>query len=77
MPFPAEPSKRCIFEYVYFSRPDSMVFGRNVYAVRKLHGRALARECPVDADSSCRCPIRAFPPRLGLPKNRGCRSNWV
>jgi len=48
--FPEAPLKRCIFEYVYFSRPDSLLYGRNVYSVRKQHGRALARECPAEAD---------------------------
>jgi len=49
-PFPAMPGRRCIFEYVYFSRPDSLLFSRNVYQVRKQQGRALARECPAEAD---------------------------
>ena len=40
----------CIFELIYFARPDSEMFGRNVYQIRKAHGRQLAREAPVDAD---------------------------
>ena len=40
----------CIFEYIYFSRPDSTIFGKNVYLMRKAHGRRLALESPVDAD---------------------------
>jgi amidophosphoribosyltransferase len=40
----------CIFEFIYFARPDSTFFGRNVYQTRKAHGRRLAEEAPVDAD---------------------------
>ena len=40
----------CIFEFIYFARPDSMFLGRNVYQIRKAHGRRLATEAPVPAD---------------------------
>ncbi len=70
-PFPVMPSKRCIFEYVYFSRPDSTVFGRNVYAVRKQHGRALARECPADADVVVPVPDSGVPAALGFAEEAG------
>jgi amidophosphoribosyltransferase len=40
----------CIFEFIYFARPDSTFMGRNVYEIRKAHGRRLAHEAPVDAD---------------------------
>jgi amidophosphoribosyltransferase len=44
------PQSFCIFEFIYFARPDSTIFGKNVYLVRKAHGKRLAQESPVDAD---------------------------
>ena len=49
-PLPKAPEHCCIFEHIYFARPDSMVFGSNVYQIRKQLGRTLAEESPVDAD---------------------------
>src|SRR5881397_2349069 len=49
-PFPPMAARPCIFEYIYFSRPDSLVGGRNVYDVRKTMGAQLAREAPASAD---------------------------
>jgi amidophosphoribosyltransferase len=43
-------SSFCIFEFIYFARPDSTFMGRNVYQIRKAHGRVLAKEAPVSAD---------------------------
>ena len=49
-PMPRVPERLCVFEHIYFSRPDSIVYGANVYQIRKQLGRELAREHPVDAD---------------------------
>lgn len=49
-PFRKVKPRHCIFEFIYFARPDSIVFGRSVYQVRKALGRELARETHVDAD---------------------------
>jgi amidophosphoribosyltransferase len=76
-PFTPAPRRRCIFEYVYFSRPDSLLYGRNVYQVRKLQGRALARESPIDADVWCRFRTQVTSPRSATLKSRVCRSRWA
>jgi amidophosphoribosyltransferase len=70
-PFAHAPTRRCIFEYVYFSRPDSQVFGRNVYQVRKQQGRALARESPAQADIVVPVPDSGTPAALGFAEESG------
>ncbi len=70
-PFPSAEPKRCIFEYVYFSRPDSLLYGRSVYQVRKLQGRALARQCPVDADIVVPVPDSGNAAALGYAEQSG------
>jgi amidophosphoribosyltransferase len=70
-PFPAAPLTRCVFEYVYFARPDSTVFGRNVYQVRKSLGRQLAREQPASADLVVPVPDSGVPAALGFAEESG------
>jgi len=64
-PFPPSPHAKCIFEYIYFARPDSKLFGHNVYQVRKALGRQLARESPVDADLVTPVPDSGVPAAMG------------
>jgi amidophosphoribosyltransferase len=65
-PFKPQKSRFCIFEYVYFARPDSNVDGRNVYDARKRIGVELAREMPVDADVIVPVPDSGTPAAIGF-----------
>ena len=67
-----EPTpKHCIFEYVYFARPDSDVFGQNVYESRKRMGRELAKERPVEADMVVPVPDGGVPAAIGYAQASG------
>lgn len=61
----------CVFEYVYFARPDSTVFGQNVYQVRKNMGRELAKEMPVEADMVIPVPDSGIAAALGYSEESG------
>lgn len=65
-PFENKPMRPCIFEYVYFARPDSTVHGRSVYEVRKAFGRELGIESNIDADVVIPVPDSGIPAALGL-----------
>lgn len=64
-PFPAKQARPCVFEYVYFARPDSVVNGRSVYDVRKRMGRRLAQENPAEVDVVVPVPDSGVPAALG------------
>ena len=80
-PFGPAPQSQCVFEHVYFARPDSYVFGESVNEVRTQLGRMLAREAPVDADVIVPIPdsgvcaaigyaeVSGIPMRMGLIRN--------
>ncbi|MGH6912127.1 MAG: amidophosphoribosyltransferase, partial [Geminicoccales bacterium] len=70
-PFPTPPRRFCIFEYVYFSRPDSSVEGLNVYEARKRIGAELAREAPAPADIVVPVPDSGVPAAIGYAQAAG------
>ena len=83
-PFAPAPQAQCIFEHVYFARPDSYVFGESVNEVRTELGRRLARECPADADvivpipDSGVCAAVGFAEASGVPMRMGLiRNHYV
>jgi amidophosphoribosyltransferase len=68
---PQRDHAHCVFEHVYFSRPDSIVFGRPVEESRELQGRLLAQESPVDADIVVPLPDSGVPAALGYAAESG------
>jgi len=68
---PKHPARLCIFEYIYFARPDSIIGGRSVYDVRKEMGRQLAREAPADADMVVPIPDSGVPAAVGYAQESG------
>jgi amidophosphoribosyltransferase len=70
-PFERRRPKFCIFEHVYFSRPDSVIGGRSVYETRRGIGVELAREHPVEADLVCPVPDSGTPAAIGYSQESG------
>ena len=70
-PFAPAKSRFCIFEHVYFSRPDSILGGRSVYETRRQIGVELAIEAPVDADLVCPVPDSGTPAAIGYSQQSG------
>jgi amidophosphoribosyltransferase len=70
-PFPKQAERPCIFEFIYFSRPDSVVQGKSVYDVRKQMGVELARESAVPADVIVPIPDSGVPAALGFSQQSG------
>jgi len=75
-PFPPEPAAHCVFEHVYFARPDSLVFGRQVLESRLLLGRQLARESPAEADVVVPVPDSGMGAALGYAQESGLPFEW-
>ncbi|MEM6678106.1 MAG: amidophosphoribosyltransferase, partial [Pseudomonadota bacterium] len=70
-PFEPKRPRFCIFEYVYFSRPDSIIGGTSVYEARRRIGVELAREAPVEADLVCPVPDSGTPAAIGYSQESG------
>ncbi|MDI7774643.1 amidophosphoribosyltransferase [Asticcacaulis sp. EMRT-3] len=70
-PFDQKSARPCLFEYIYFARPDSVVNGQSIYAVRKAMGRQLALEHPADADIVVPVPDSGVPASLGFAEQSG------
>jgi amidophosphoribosyltransferase len=75
-PFPPEPVRQCVFEHIYFARPDSQVFGHNVLSSRLRLGRQLAREAPADADIVVPVPDSGMGAAMGYSEESGLPFQW-
>ena len=83
-PFEKKDQSLCVFEYIYFSRPDSIIFGKSVYDMRISLGRMLARQAPVEADivvpipDSSVCAAIGYSRESGIPYELGLiRSHYI
>jgi amidophosphoribosyltransferase len=72
---PARPLARCVFEMIYFSRPDAVWDGRSIHQVRQILGRELARECPSEADVVIPVPDSSIPAAIGYSAESGIPYN--
>ncbi len=70
-PFEKAPSRFCIFEHVYFSRPDSIIGNQSVYESRRRIGIELAKESPIEADLVCPIPDGGIPGAIGFSQESG------
>ncbi len=70
-PLPKKQHRYCVFENIYFSRPDSFLQGKNIYQMRKDMGRQLAIECPADADIVVAVPDSGTPAAMGYAEQMG------
>lgn len=70
-PFPQRAARPCIFEYIYFARPDSVIGGRSVYDIRKQMGIQLAKEAPIEIDVVVPVPDSGVPAAIGYSQQSG------
>jgi amidophosphoribosyltransferase len=70
-PFNKAETKHCVFEHIYFARPDSFMFGEHVYTARKKMGRAMAQESPADVDIVVPVPDSGVVSAMGFAEESG------
>ena len=70
-PFKKVETKHCVFEHIYFARPDSFIFGEHVYTARKVMGRAMAQESPADVDLIVPVPDSGVVSAMGFAEESG------